>query len=269
MNGLLLRDRAPSWCTAASVVVVGMGLVSAPVDVDRPVLRSELHAGVVLESAETGLGALASAAAFTPVVRSVSASAPKPSANVTASAGSCGIEFVWTCGLLGFLALPALGLFLLIDYASNLPQFSLDAVPAILQPLVGAVTAIQSWVQQVTDSIKAFVSTIFPPSASARAVSTPVAARRSSADGVAAATTVSAAVANHAAAQASSAAGALPARSLERTAAPHRRGGVPAAAAHRSPSPHAAAAARPARAATGSVAHAAVATPRNQQFRSG
>jgi len=256
MNGLLLRDRALSWCAAASVVVVGVGLVSAPVHVDRPVFRAELRAGVVLESAETGLGALVSAVASPPVADGTSAaSAATPSANDTAP--GCSTEFLWNCGLATYFAYAFAFLVILpIQY------YVISPIQSTLQNLANAV---QAW----WDSVKAFVATIFPPSASARAVSPPAAARRSSAPGVAAGATVSAAVANHAEAQALSAAAALSARSLERTAAPHRRGGVPAAVAHRAASPHSAAAARPARAATRSVAHAAAATPRNQQFRSG
>lgn len=256
MNRLRVQEQAGLWCAAASVVVVGMGLVSAPVDVDRPVLRPELHAGVVLESAETGLGMLVSAAASPTVADGTSAaSAATPSANDTAP--TCYIAALANCSGAQYLVYAfAFMVILPIKYL---------VVEPIQSTLQNFANAVQAWL----DSIKAFVATIFPPSASARAVLPPAAARRSSASGVAAGATVSAAVANHAAAQALSAAGALPARSLERAAAPHSRGGVPAAAAHRAESTHAAAAARPARAATRSVAHAAAATPRNQQFRSG
>ena len=256
MNRLRVQEQAGLWCTAASVVVVGMGLVSAPVDVDRSVLRPELRAGVVLESAETGLGVLVSAAASPPVAHSTSATpAAAPSANDTAP--TCYIAALANCSGAQYLAFVfAFMVILPIKY------FVVSPIQSTLQNLANAV---QAWL----DSVKAFVATIFPPSASARAVAPPAAARRLSASGVAAAATVSAAIANHAAVQASSAAGVLPARSLERTAAPHRRGGVQAVAAHRAASPHAAAAARPARAATRAGAHAAAATPRNQQFLSG
>jgi len=254
VNRLRVQEQAALWCTAASVVVVGMGLVSVPVDVDRTVLRPELHAGVVLESAETGLSALVSAAmsppaqAEVPAVVPANVDRPAVASSLWCTGGGC---FDTNILVLGYV-------FIAIGSVLSAPFFFVAQLAS----------AIRSWVQQVTDSVKAFVATIFPPSASARPVSPPAAARRSSASGVAAAATVSAAVANHAAAQASSAAGALPARSLERTAAPHRRGGVPAAAAHQAASPHAAAAARPARAATRSVAHAAAATPRTgKDFR--
>ena len=261
MKRLRVQEQAGLCCAAASVVVVGMGLVSAPVDVDRSVLRPELRAGVVLESAETGLGVLVSAAASPPVAHSTSATpAAAPSANDTAP--TCYIAALANCSGAQYLAFVfAFMVILPIKY------FVVSPIQSTLQNLANAV---QAWL----DSVKAFVATIFPPSASARAVLPPAAARRSSASGVAAAATVSAAVANHAAVQALSAAGVLPARSLvprslERSAAAHRRGGVPAAAAHRAASPHAAAAARPARAATRAGAHAAAATPRNQQFLSG
>jgi len=124
--------------------------------------------------------------------------------------------------------------------------------------------AIQSWVQEVTDSVKAFVATIFRPSASARAVSTPAAARRSSADGIAAAATVSAAVANHAAAQAAPATVRLPAGSAGWNTAQHRRGSVPSAVLRSAATRRVAAAAadRPARAVTRAAARPAAATPR-------
>jgi len=249
VNLVRVQEQAGVWCTAASVVVVGMGLVSAPVAVDRPVLRPELHAGVVLESAETGLGMLVSAAVSPPIAHGTSAaSAAKPSANDTAP--TCYIPAFADCS-----GAQALGYAFVFMVILPIKYLVVEPIKSTLQNLANAV---QAWL----DSVKAFVATIFPPSASARAVSPPAAARRSSAPGVAAGATVSAAVANHAEAQALSAAAALSARSLERTAAPHRRGGVPAAVAHRAASPHSAAAARPARAATRSVAHAAAATPR-------
>lgn len=228
MNRLRVQEQAGLWCASASVVVVGVGLVTAPVHIERSVFRPELRTGVVLESAVTQLSALVNAAALAPTVPHGTTKAATPSAN---AGNGCGIDgtFGLCWAVIGFLAV--------------------------------FVAPVWYSLQLVFDAIKTFVAKVFPNSASAAAESV-AADRRTPRPGGAAAATVIVAAAKSAATQASSAAVALPVGTAVRTAAPHRRGGVQAVAAHRAASPHAAAAARPARAATRAGAHTAAATPR-------
>ncbi len=250
MNRLRVHDRATLWCAAASVVVVGAGLVSAPVHTDRAAFRAELRVEVALESAVTQMNAAVSP----PVARSAAAA---EAANPTAP-GCIPTGFFPNCWDVERT------LFFVLYFYVFAPIQAWFVVP-IQTTLENLRAAIQSWVQEVTDSVKAFVATIFPPSSSARAVSTPAAARRSSTPGAAAAPTVSIAAARGATEQAAPAAVRLPAGSAGRNTAQHRRGSVPSAVPRSAATRRVAAAAadRPARAVTRAAARPAAATPRS------
>jgi len=254
VNRLRVHDRATLWCAAASVVVVGAGLVSAPVHTNRAAFRPELRVEVALGSAVTQMSALVNAAVSPPVARSAAAA---EAANPTAP-GCIPNSLPPSCGWGWERTLT----FVLFFYVF-LPIQSWVVVP-IQTTLDNFRASIQSWIQEVTDSVKAFVATIFPLSASARAVSTPAAARRSSTPGAAAAPTVSIAAARGATEQAAPATVRLPAGSAERNTAQHRRGSVPSAVPRSAATRRVAAAAadRPARAVTRAAARPTAATPR-------